>query len=68
LSPQQLFGWRRRLREAAAGYSETEELRFVPAVVDAVAPAPAVGRQLANGRSDAVLRFKVLPYRFTVIL
>jgi transposase-like protein len=45
LSPQQLFGWRRRLREAAAGYSETEELRFAPAVVDAGAPAPAVGRQ-----------------------
>jgi transposase len=39
LSPQQLFGWRRHLREAAA--CEAEELRFVPAVVDAVARAPA---------------------------
>ena len=32
LSPQQLFGWRRQLREAAAGLSEAEELQFVPAV------------------------------------
>jgi transposase len=39
LTPQQLFGWRRHLREAAA--SEAEELQFVPAVVDAVARAPA---------------------------
>jgi transposase len=45
LSPQQLFGWRRQLREAAAGRSETEELQFVPAVVDVVTPAPAVGRR-----------------------
>ncbi len=34
LSPQQLFGWRRQLRESAARHSETEELRFVPAVAD----------------------------------
>ncbi len=48
LSPQQLFGWRRQLREAAARHSETEELRFVPAVVDAVAQAPSVrGRRKA---------------------
>jgi transposase len=33
LSPQQLFGWRRQLRESAARHSETEELQFVPAVV-----------------------------------
>lgn len=39
LTPQQLFGWRRDLREAAA--CEAEELQFVPAVVDAVAGAPA---------------------------
>jgi transposase len=39
LTPQQLFGWRRHLREAAA--SKAEELQFVPAVVDAVARAPA---------------------------
>jgi transposase len=41
LSPQQLFGWRRQLREAAGGHSEAEEVQFVPAV-DAVVPAPAL--------------------------
>ncbi len=45
LSPQQLFVWRRQLREAAARHSDVEELQFVPAVVDAVAPAPAVRRR-----------------------
>jgi transposase len=35
LSPQQLFGWRRQLRESEAGRSEADELQFVPAVVDA---------------------------------
>lgn len=45
LSPQQLFGWRRQLRESAAGHSEAEELQFVPAVVDAVAQAPALRGQ-----------------------
>ena len=45
LSPQQLFGWRRQLREAAAQHSEAEELQFVPAVVDAVAQAPVVRQQ-----------------------
>ena len=43
LSPQQLFGWRRQLREAAAGNSE--EVKFVPAVVDVGASAPALGRE-----------------------
>ncbi|XSC43479.1 IS66-like element accessory protein TnpA [Bradyrhizobium sp. RDT10] len=50
LSPQQLFGWRRQLREAAAGDSEAEELQFVPAVVDAVAQAPVVRRQRQASR------------------
>ena len=45
LSPQQLFGWRRQLGKAAAQHSETEELQFVPAVVDTVAQAPVVRRQ-----------------------
>jgi transposase len=45
LSPQQLFGWRRQLREIAARHSEAEELQFVPAVLDAVAPAPVLRRQ-----------------------
>jgi transposase len=44
LSPQQLFGWRRQLRESAR-HSETEELQFVPAVVDVVGLAPAVRRR-----------------------
>jgi transposase len=35
LSPQQLFGWRRQVREAQAVVSKDDELRFVPAVVDA---------------------------------
>ena len=41
LSPQQLFGWRRRLRDAAAGSMEAGGLEFVPAVVDADRPAVA---------------------------
>jgi transposase len=48
LSPQQLFGWRRQLREAAA--SEAEELQFVPAVVDLVGQAPALRRQRQPSR------------------
>ncbi|MDI2078320.1 transposase [Bradyrhizobium japonicum] len=44
LSPQQLFGWRRQLREAAGGHSREDEVQFVPAVVDAVVPAPTVHR------------------------
>src|SRR5579863_4274690 len=45
LSPQQLFGWRRQLRESAARHSEAEDLQFVPAVVDVVGLAPAVRRR-----------------------
>jgi transposase len=41
LSPQQLFGWRRRLRDAAAASVGTGGLEFVPAVVDADPPAVA---------------------------
>jgi transposase len=41
LSPQQLFGWRRRLRDAAAASVEAGGLEFVPAVVDADPPAVA---------------------------
>src|SRR5215475_10413442 len=44
LSPQQLFGWRRQLREAAGAHFEAEEVQFVPAVTDAVVPVPAHGR------------------------
>jgi len=46
LSPQQLFGWRRLLREAAGGHSEAEEeVQFVPAVVDAAEPVRAFNRE-----------------------
>jgi transposase len=41
LSPQQLFGWRRRLRDAEAASAEAGGLEFVPAVVDAEPPAVA---------------------------
>ena len=34
LSPQQLFGWRRRLRESQVRSSEVDRLQFVPAVAD----------------------------------
>ena len=41
LSPQQLFGWRRQLRESQVEPS----LQFVPAVVDVASSAPTVCRQ-----------------------
>uniref|UniRef100_A0A973WXN9 Transposase n=1 Tax=Bradyrhizobium quebecense TaxID=2748629 RepID=A0A973WXN9_9BRAD len=53
LSPQQLFGWRRQLRDAAVDYSEEQEVEFVPAVVDAVVPAPALGRERKAVRCKA---------------
>jgi transposase len=59
LSPQQLFGWRRQLREAAAGQTDSEEVQFVPAVVDAVVPASAPGRDLSQERK--ALRCKLRP-------
>lgn len=37
LSPQQLFGWRRQLREAQAVVSKDDGPRFVPLVVEATA-------------------------------
>jgi transposase len=45
LSPQQLFGWRRQLRESQAEPSEADRLQFVPAVVDVAPPASTVRRQ-----------------------
>ena len=53
LSPQQLFGWRRQLREAAARHSEAEELQFVPAVVDVGASAPAASPAAQSPRCKA---------------
>jgi transposase len=45
LSPQQLFGWRRRLREYQVGSSEADGLQFVPAVMDVTSPASTAHRQ-----------------------
>ncbi|MGY3582496.1 transposase [Bradyrhizobium sp. USDA 4341] len=56
LSPQQLFGWRRQLREGAGGHSEIEEVQFVPAVMDAAVPAPAVERKAVRCKAKADTR------------
>jgi len=48
LSPQQLFGWRRRLRDAEAASAEAGGLEFVPAVVDAESPAVASRGELRS--------------------
>jgi transposase len=45
LSPQQLFGWRRQLRESQIGVADADGLPFVPAVVDVASSASAVRRQ-----------------------
>ncbi|UZE46953.1 IS66-like element accessory protein TnpA [Rhodopseudomonas sp. P2A-2r] len=42
LSPQQLFGWRRQVKESQAVVSKDDEPRFVPAVIDA-APSDTGG-------------------------
>src|SRR5260370_23771066 len=54
LSPQQLFDWRRQLRESATRHSEAEELQFVPAVVDVGTNAPALRRpgKAPRGKSN----------------
>jgi len=45
LSPQQLFGWRRQMRDSQVGLSEADGLQFVPAVVDVALSASPVRRQ-----------------------
>jgi len=45
LSPQQLFGWRRQLRESQIGVPDADGLPFVPAVVDVASSASAIRRQ-----------------------
>ena len=52
LSPQQLFGWRRQVREAQAVISKDNEVRFVPAVVDA-GTARWLGTPAAQGAATA---------------
>lgn len=62
LSPQQLFGWRRQLRQAAGGHSEAE-VQFLPAVVDAVVSAPAVDRERKALRCKAKADARGSPLR-----
>jgi transposase len=52
LSPQQLFGWRRQLRESEAGGPATDGLQFVPAVVDAGSSA-VPRRRMPRGKAEA---------------
>src|SRR3954447_2301570 len=57
LSPQQLFGWRRRFRESQVRSSEAVGLQFVPAVVDVTSSASllavnATSRRARRCRSD----------------
>lgn len=52
LSPQQLFGWRRQLRESEAGGSDADGLQFVPAVVD-VGSSAVPQRRVPRGKVDA---------------
>jgi transposase len=53
LSPQQLFGWRRQLREFQTEFSEAEGLQFVPVVMDGPSSAPGVRRQRRAQRCKA---------------
>lgn len=50
LSPQQLFGWRRRAREGQAVVSKDDEPQFVPAVVDLTPCDTAGSRQRKTRR------------------
>ena len=52
LSPQQLFGWRRQLREAEASGSNADGLEFVPAVGD-VGSSAVPQRRLRRGEAIA---------------
>ena len=52
LSPQQLFGWRRQLRDSEAERSEAVGLQFVPAFVDA-GSSPVPQRRASRYKADA---------------
>jgi transposase len=52
LSPQQLFGWRRQLRESEASGSDADGLEFVPAIVD-VGSSAVPQRRLRRGEVEA---------------
>lgn len=51
LTPQQVFTWRRQARRSPV--TKAHELQFVPAVVEAMAPAAAVGRKHKAPRCKA---------------
>jgi transposase len=48
LSPQQLFGWRRQARQPSATSTDTDAVRFVPAVVETPSPERVVRRRGRN--------------------
>lgn len=52
LSPQQLFGWRRQLREAEASGSNADGPEFVPAIVHVGSSVPQ--RQFRRGKVEAI--------------
>jgi len=52
LSPQQLFSWRRQLRDSEAERSEADGLQFVPAVVDA-GSSPVPQRRAPQCKAEA---------------
>ena len=52
LSPQQLFGWRRQLREAEVSGSNADRPEFVPAIVDVGSSVPQ--RRLRRGKVEAI--------------
>jgi transposase len=52
LSPQQLFGWRRQVRESQTVASRDDEPRFVPAVVDPALSDSAGPRRRKTTRRD----------------
>ena len=55
LSPQQLFGWRSRLRDAVKGSAPSSDATpaFVPAIVEDEPPSPAAPRLAAWFRAGA---------------
>lgn len=53
LSPQQLFGWRRRLRDAEAASTQAIGLEFVPAVVDSE-PATIASRGELSSKVETI--------------
>jgi transposase len=53
LSAQQLFGWRRRLRDAEAASAEVDGPEFVPAVVDAD-PSAVASRGALRSKAETI--------------